>query len=431
MNETTRGPAVRQPHKGGRLPDGHELISIAESDERFKVRRRSGMAALNYVYVTDDPEQFAWPRSEMRGLIVDENSGRVLARPFQKFWNANEKHAAETDWREAHVLLPKFDGSLVYPAGERWVTRGGITDTSLRTESVAAKIGAPLAVLLEATRTDPADRSACTPCFEYIGPDNRIVIAYERTRLVLLAVRRISDGEYWPMKRVIETWERTRESTGRHDALDIVRPLSGLAVGRPGTAEYTRRLTETIGGWSGRDNEGIVVAFEPSGHRVKIKSREYVALHRARDDYSRESRVLQVWSDGNHQALLEQLTSERAARLASYYDRLEARIADRAHEITRAATAAWRKADGNRKDAAIAWSEETEPDNAARAVGFTVFTAIAQNRDAEAAAGKNMREVIARACGRQSRIEAKVHPMLGPDAPIWSPSDGSHHDAEE
>ena len=68
-----------QPHQAGVLPAGPELIAIAEAHKLFKVRRHAGMVALNYAYITDDKDQFEWPRSEMRGLIVDEATGEVIA----------------------------------------------------------------------------------------------------------------------------------------------------------------------------------------------------------------------------------------------------------------------------------------------------------------------------------------------------------------
>ncbi len=304
-----------QPHENRPLPGGRELIAIAEADARFKIRRRQGLAALNYVYVTSDEDQFEWPRSEMRGLIVDEQTGEVIARPFQKFWSITEKQAGGTDWSEPHVVLPKLDGPLVYPAAERWVTRGSVTDTSQRAEALARGIGEPLKKLLERLRTDPADGAPCTPCFEYVGPDNRIVVAYDRPRLILRAVLRIGDGRCWPWERLRNAFETSEQASGTNPGIGLIAPLTTAATQLRGRREYARQLTDEIAAWKGDANEGVVVAFEESGHRVKIKSREYIALHRARDDYSTESRVLKVWSDGNAKALLERLSADRRQRL--------------------------------------------------------------------------------------------------------------------
>ena len=419
---------MAQPHRAGKLPDGRRLVRMAEETDAFKLRRHEGITALNYAYVSGKPDQFDWPRSEMRGLMVDESTGGILARPFQKFWNFNEGNARDTDWNESHVVLPKLDGSLVYPAGHRWTTRGGVTDTSLRVEALAERIGRPLARLLEAVRTDPDDGAPCTPCFEYIGPDNQIVIRYKHNRLVLLAVRRITDGKYWNTDRMVATFREAAGETSSHEALDVVEPLGRTGAKRG--ADYVASLTQRVQQWSG-DHEGVVVAFEPSGHRVKIKSLEYVALHRARDDYSTESRVLTVWSDGNARALCENLSANRRARLEQYYASLEECIRSAAAGIAAEAQETWSRNGGNRKNAAIEWTAATDKRIPVRAAGFTVFNAIARGHDAAAAAEEHIRKAIARACRHQSNIDQKARPLLGPDAPAWRPPDGNFADADQ
>ena len=419
-----------QPHRDGPLPPGHELIRMAEEEPRFKVRRREGMAALNYVYVTDEPDQFDWPRSEMRGLIIDERTGEVLARPFQKFWCSHEGPAETTDWTEGHVVLPKLDGSLVCPAGSRWVTRGGVTDTSTRAERHAAALGPALERLLEAVRTDPEDGTPCTPCFEYIGPDNRIVIGYDERRLVLLAVRRIADGRYWSMARMLDVWERLFGRGGAPAGLDIVRPVAGIGI-EPGARDYQRRLADTVAAWSGDANEGVVVAFEPSGHRVKIKCREYVRLHRARDDYSREGRILGVWNDGKVADLLPLLAPERAGRVRAYVEAVEASIDAAAHRIADEAGGCWKAAGGNRKEAAAAWIERTAARITERAYGFVAYDALTRGDDPAERVRGAIGQRIARSHRRESLIEQNIRPLMGTDPPRWNPPDGNQRDTDE
>ena len=418
----------QQPHRSGPLPDGRELIAMAERHKAFKVRRRHGMAALNYAYLSDDPDQFEWPRSEMRGLMVEEASGAILARPFQKFWNLGELQTAATDWSERHIVLPKLDGSLVYPAGDHWTTRGGVTDTSQAVKALAQSIGDPLKKLLKRLRTDPADGQACTPCFEYIGPDNRIVIHYPRPRLVLLAVRRISDGEYWPMAEVIRAYQDT--VPGGNPGLDVVRPISATMPLHQERPDYVQGLTDHVRGWSA-EREGVVIAFEPSGHRLKLKSTAYVALHRARDDYSMEQRILAVWSDGNHDALCKNLAPDRAGRLREYYDQLEKAIQESAQRISDAARSVWRLHGGDRKAAALAWTAETANRIPTRAAGFSAFNALANERYEKEEVHQHILTAIRRACHRQKHIDEKVRPLMGPSAPVWKPPDGNQTDSEQ
>ena len=79
--------------------------------DTFSCRRKGGLRALNYAYVTGDPEQFHFPFSEMRGLIVNEAS-EIAARPFQKFFNWQEPDAAVTacPWDNGCEITTKIDG---------------------------------------------------------------------------------------------------------------------------------------------------------------------------------------------------------------------------------------------------------------------------------------------------------------------------------
>ena len=421
---------MSQPHRDGPLPDGHTLIRMAEDEPRFKVRRREGMAALNYVYVTGERDQFEWPRSDMRGLIVDEATGEVLVRPFQKFWCSHEGPAETTDWSEAHVVLPKLDGSLVCPAGDRWVTRGGLTETSKRAEAHARTLGGALARLLKAVRNDADDGTPCTPCFEYVGPDNRIVIEYGRRRLVLLAVRRIADGRYWPTSRVLDTWDRLFGRDGPPPGLDVVRPLAGIATDAD-PDKYSRLLAETVAAWGGEDNEGVVVAFEPSGHRVKIKCREYVRLHRARDDYSREGRILGVWNDGNVDELLPLLAPDRAERVQNYLDAVSKRIDETVARIVGDASACWKAAGADRKIAAAAWIKHTAERKPERPYGFIVYDALTAGDDPAKRVRRGITQRIERSHRRENLVEQNIRPLLGPDPPLWNPPDGNQRDTDE
>jgi RNA ligase len=59
---------------------------------------------------------------ECRGLILDSNDNwSIVSRPFDKFFNHGEGHAAEIDWKSAKVL-EKVDGSLatIYPYDGQW-----------------------------------------------------------------------------------------------------------------------------------------------------------------------------------------------------------------------------------------------------------------------------------------------------------------------
>ena len=421
---------MKQPYTPRTLPEARELVALAENDETFKVRRRDGLTAINYVHITGDPDQFEHPFSDFRGLIVDEATNTVTARPFQKFWNAGEKAAEPTDWDEPHAILPKLDGSLVYPAMGRLVTKGGVTDTSLRAEALAEAIGEPFRALVEHLQTDPADGARCTPLFEYIGRDNKIVIHYRVSQMVLLAVRRIGDGRYRGHEDIARAFKEVQQDVGTDEHLAMVHPVTGIQSGKDGgNPQYARGLIETVAAWGG-DREGVVVAFEHSGHRLKIKSREYVALHRARDDYSLETRVLRCWADGNTDQLLANLAEDRARRLKAYYEEITERVDRTARETADTASRIFATAGRDRKTAALAWIAATADRQQTRRFGFTAFDALARNEDPGRAVAQEIRKAIDRKCRRQTSIDREIRPLLGDRAPIWAPSDGNQEDAD-
>ena len=421
---------MKQPYTPRALPEARELVALAENNATFTVRRREGLTALNYLHVTGDPDQFEHPFSDFRGLIVDEAANSIAARPFQKFWHAGQKAAEPTDWSEPHAVLPKLDGSLVYPAMGRLVTKGGVTDTSLRAEALADAIGKPFRALVERLRTDPGDGARCTPLFEYIGRDNRIVIHYRLSQLVLLAVRRIGDGRYRRHEDIARAFKEVQRHTGADERLAMVHPIAGIQSGEHrGSDRYQRNLIDTVAAWGG-DREGVVVAFEHSGHRLKIKSREYVALHRARDDYSLETRVLRCWADGNTDQLLANLADDRGRRLKTYYREITERVDRTARATAAAATRIFTTAGRDRKTAALAWLAETADRAPARRLGFTAFDALARNEDAIAAVGREIRKLIDRKCQRQMSIDRDIRPLLGDHPPTWAPTDGNRADTD-
>ena len=196
-----------QPYRADRrLPGAAILIEEATRADGFGVRRsKGGYTSLFYHYVNGEADQFDFPRSEMRGLVIGPDD-EIEARPFQKFWNWNERGAAGTDWTEPHIVQPKLDGSLVYPAHSdpsAWFTRGGRTDTSAVAEAIWNRAALVQAVVDRLTNGG-GDHEASTPLFELIGPSNRIIIDYPEDRLVLLAVREIESGSYWTPSRNLQ-----------------------------------------------------------------------------------------------------------------------------------------------------------------------------------------------------------------------------------
>lgn len=166
-----------------------------EHNDGIIVARRDGYTVVDYTFVTDDT--FSNPMAlECRGLKFDE-TGRILARPFHKFFNIGEKQAPETvDWSKPHLVLDKLDGSMVRPClleGElTFMTRMGVS------RQAEAALNASGDAVLALCRDALAQ--GLTPLFEYTSPDSRVVLEYDHSQLTLLAARDAITGRYLPMQ---------------------------------------------------------------------------------------------------------------------------------------------------------------------------------------------------------------------------------------
>lgn len=254
--------------------------------EHIQLFKRDDHYTLDYTY-SSGPSSFPNPHSlECRGLKFNLN-GHIIARPFHKFFNLGETNT-NPDFTREHEVLVKLDGSMIHAVHlngtTRFMTRMGITDISRQAELLFPEILKKCSSLL--------DRHI-TPIFEYTGPENRIVLRYDRSELTLLAAREFVSGRY----------------LNRTELTSIVNELSGTLV-----APYTgplERVPEVAG------IEGVVIAF-PDGFRTKLKARDYVLRHRARDNLHRERHVLTLILNNGHDDLLPLLPHKDAQALLTY-----------------------------------------------------------------------------------------------------------------
>ncbi len=186
-----------------------------------------------------------------RGLIVDDSTGAVLARPWPKFFNYGQTGAPALPLDAPAVVTDKADGSLgiLYHAvdGHAVATRG----------SFASEQAIHATYVWRARYAGTFEpRPGWTYLFEIIYPSNRIVVDYgDFDDLILLGAVEIATGrtvsgafDGWPGP-VIETFEHATLAAAL------------AAPDRPG-------------------REGFVVHVPDQDLRVKIKQEDYVLLHR-------------------------------------------------------------------------------------------------------------------------------------------------------
>jgi T4 RnlA family RNA ligase len=199
-----------------------------------------------------------------RGLVTD-GSGRVVARPFSKFFNIEEgKHTPTQEFE----VFEKMDGSLgivfVYEGQVVYATRGSFaSDQAKWMADWGGKYNFSHIIV-----------EGYTYLFEIIYPQNMIVVNYGgESRLVLLGVIKTDTGEEasWDDLSTFEGW-------------DLVKRYDGIS-------DYT-----TLKGMVENNHEGFVVRFS-NGNRVKIKGEEYLRLHRIMTNLSTTA-IWEVLSGG-------------------------------------------------------------------------------------------------------------------------------------
>ena len=199
-----------------------------------------------------------------RGLVTD-SSGRVVARPFSKFFNLEEgKHQPTQEFE----VFEKMDGSLgivfVWEGQVVYATRGSFASDQAKWMATWGDRYNFSNILVE----------GYTYLFEIIYPENMIVVNYGgESRLVLLGVIKTDTGEEtsWTDLSLVDGW-------------DLVKRYDGIS-------DYT-----LLKGMVESNREGFVVRFS-NGDRVKIKGEEYLRLHRIMTNLSTTA-IWEVLSNG-------------------------------------------------------------------------------------------------------------------------------------
>ena len=211
-----------------------------------------------------------------RGLILDEADGwRVICRPFDKFFNWGEGHAAEIDWSSAKVQ-EKLDGSLCslyWYEGQWHVSTSGSPDASGKVHSTDLTFKDLFWNTFRAQGLQlPSHKNVdFNFMFELMTPYNRVVIPHKDCKITLIGIRNRFDGKEYH----VGPFNGTNYPFVRTFPLD--------------TVENICKSFDKIDPMS---QEGYVVV-DKNFHRVKIKHPGYVAIHHIKEGFSRR-RILEL-----------------------------------------------------------------------------------------------------------------------------------------
>lgn len=286
------------------------LPHIKDKPEIIHVRKEN-YQILDYVYSTNTTFDNEYAR-ECRGLKFDIE-GNIIARPYAKFHNINENEeylSSNIDLTKPHTVLLKEDGSMIHNVS---LTRQSKSGRCVDYHSLMTRMGeseVALAAKAWLFSDDNCDKGITdnylrlfeiwpnrTFLFEYVGPNNRIVIPYAEENLILTAARDIYSGEYI-----------------RYDVLSKLCYDFNIPIVQP----YNNTLVNVK---EDNDNEGVVIRFD-TGAMVKIKSDIYVRKHKSKDLTSSFKGLVGLILADNLDDVLPQLDDDHKRKVVEYSDDL-------------------------------------------------------------------------------------------------------------
>jgi len=284
-----------------RLVEGHYISRVFSPDACLVLYNYTAKATYDRVWT---PETRA-----CRGLIVDASTGDVVARPFEKFSNVDEAGFPESALgallaRPGPVeITDKLDGSMIavwhYAGGWHCSTRGSFAST--QAQAAQAWIVAHANLIYA--------HPGYTYISEWCAPDNRVVLKYDKPELRLIGVR-MAPGYDAPYCEVAH-WAHVLN-------LPVVPVLADCDLE---ALALRRAMTTGVEGW---------VARWPDGFRVKIKTEDYLRLHRLISGFS-AARVREAMLSADTARYIGELPEEirsEAERIAAVLDkRVQERVA--------------------------------------------------------------------------------------------------------
>jgi len=296
--------------------------------------RDGRLLLFNYTREAQYEGKWNWFERICRGLIVNRETGEIVARPFDKFFNWGEMDKpAEGAFIDS--ISEKLDGSLGigYQVDGEWkvATRGSF-------ESNQALWSTDFLSKNHDMSQWPKN---LTPLWEIIYPDNRVVVNYgHKEAIVLIGMRNRFSGFDLP-----------------DDSIRLYASFHGFP--RPAIFEF--KLIDTL--LQSREeldigHEGWVIRYS-DGQRFKVKGEAYLRAHRFLAGASYKA-VWKAVRDGVFDDMVDGVPHEFLGEVRGWRRLIGEHIEstkERLEKLIRFAP------EGCRKDFAV-WATEDHPDDA-------------------------------------------------------------------
>lgn len=258
--------------------------------ERHSVNRQVYKNLVSFKYTDMTVYKRNWNNVTLhaRGIVFDSNTGKVLARPFDKFFNLEElvdidsgklKQTAEVvkkylgfdnlynDYKhQKFTVTDKIDGSLgiMFFTGQEWLVK-----TSGAFDSDQARWANSWCFNKKHIDTDKLDKTK-TYLFEIVYREDPHPIKYDTEGLVLLAV--------------IDT------ATGKEESYAVVQQLARFINVPCAQSIELDSFDEVVTYAKNLPNskEGVVLTFE-NGFKLKLKGNAYLLLQKVFHDLTKNT----------------------------------------------------------------------------------------------------------------------------------------------
>ena len=289
-----------------------DVLPHIEGRKEFVVAERDYGTVINYVVAMQDTFDM-YPagyngtlstydlggaiRRECRGLIFDLD-GNLMSRPFHKFFNVGEREETQShaiDLSVGHTIMEKMDGSMIRPllvdGYLRLGTKMGVTTVAMQAEEFLVTQSAEKLAWLRKCVED-----SVTPLFEWVSPENQIVLNYDEPELVYLGTRDNVTGAY-----VMDT----------SCPFPTVPQYGSLELGLNDYMDIARKQEA---------REGDIIRFA-DGHMVKIKNDWYVRIHKCMDRIRFDRNIVDLIINEEVDDVLPLLPEKEVAKVRDFETR--------------------------------------------------------------------------------------------------------------
>lgn len=268
-----------------------EIVARYSQDRRLVI--------LNYTNAAQYANRWNEYERICRGLIINTQTGEVVARPFNKFFNWGQDVPSPKPYLKE--VTAKEDGSL----GILYRNNGHLHVATRGAFDSDQALWATDFLRREYNLTNLPSR--LTLLFEIIYPKNRVVIDYgDREDLVLVGVRDRRMSGDWFMSRIADLARKYKFNT----------PLS-YDVTNP---EHFVQLAKSLSA----NREGFVLRFS-DGKRFKVKGDAYLDMHKLIFGLSFK-RVLEAYQAGQAREYIALLPDEFIATADKWRQEIETTV---------------------------------------------------------------------------------------------------------